>query len=454
MQGILVDYSLNPTTWAYLSALLTIGIYFKFYRFWSVRNLDLVGLIAFSPGLLLVYHGLAHELGGWEPFWDDWVKWGYIWLFSVGAFFLVRLLLDPVMVRRPLLEPNLSASGLTFTGAALLVFLMANVAASRPAQRLEHVLARQETTAQRSPGHAVFYSFASASAKALNPFDTANQGSAARASMRGAATARTVAILAHMAVVIGLVVIGYRHFDSIQTGVAVASLYLLLLYTSQLTARVDHAVPAALLVWAVAAYRRPLFGGICLGLAAGLIFYPLFLLPLWCSFYWRRGLPRFAVGVAVGLAAMVLWLMLASDSLPADVKQMVGVTSFFLEGAAGFWECYRDESAYRIPVIAAFVALSAGLALWPAQKNLGTLLSCSAAVMLGSQFWHTYQGGIYMSWYLPLLVLTIFRPNLEDRVALTAVSDGWIPRAQGRRLANLWRRAARRRQRAGGAIEN
>ena len=31
------------------------------------------------------------------------------------------------MVRRPLLEPNLSASGLTFTGVALLVFLMANV---------------------------------------------------------------------------------------------------------------------------------------------------------------------------------------------------------------------------------------------------------------------------------------------------------------------------------------
>ena len=40
----------------------------------------------------------------------------------IGAFFLVRMLfLDPVMVRRPLLEPNLSASGLTFTGISLLV---------------------------------------------------------------------------------------------------------------------------------------------------------------------------------------------------------------------------------------------------------------------------------------------------------------------------------------------
>jgi len=445
MQGILVDYSLNPTTWAYLSALLTIGIYFKFYRFWSVRNLDLLGLIAFSPGLLLVYHGLAQELEGWELFWDDWVKWGYIWLFSVGVFFLVRLLLDPVMVRRPLLEPNLSASGLTFTGAALLVFLMANVVGSKPAQRIEHVLARQEATAERSPGNAIFYRFASSSAKVLDPFDTANQGMSAGASMR-AATARTAVILAHLAVVIGLVVIGYRHFDSIQTGVAVASLYLLLLYTSQLTARVDHAVPAALLVWAVAAYRRPLFGGICLGLAAGVIFYPLFLLPLWCSFYWRRGLARFAVGVAVGLAVMVVWLLLASDSFLADLKQMVGWTGLSSAGASGFWEYY--EPAYRIPVVAAFVALSAGLALWPAQKNLGTLLSCSAAVMLGSQFWHAHQGGIYMAWYLPLLLLTIFRPNLEDRVALTAVSDSWIPRTQSRRLVKLWRQAAAGRKRA------
>ena len=40
---------------------------------------------------------------------------------------MLRLLLDPLMVRRPLLEPNLSASGLTFAGAVLLVFMVVNV---------------------------------------------------------------------------------------------------------------------------------------------------------------------------------------------------------------------------------------------------------------------------------------------------------------------------------------
>ena len=68
---------------------------------------------------------------------------------------------------------------------------------------------------------------------------------------------------------IGLVLIGYRHFDNIQTGVAVATLYLLLPYTAQMTPRVDHVIPAALLVWAVEAYRRPVVAGIFLGLASG-----------------------------------------------------------------------------------------------------------------------------------------------------------------------------------------
>ena len=42
--------------------------------------------------------------------------------------------------------------------------------------------------------------------------------------------------------------------------------------------------------------------------------------------------------------------------------------------------------------------------------------------MVGAQFWHAHDGGIYVAWYLPLLLLTIYRPNLEDRVALATVA--------------------------------
>jgi hypothetical protein len=41
--------------------------------------------------------------------------------------------------------------------------------------------------------------------------------------------------------------------------------------------------------------------------------------------------------------------------------------------------------------------------------------------MIAAQFWHGYGGGLYMGWFLPLLLLTIFRPNLQDRIALKVI---------------------------------
>ena len=425
MQEILFEYEMHPTTWFYVSSLMMIGVFFKFHRFFSVRNSDLLGLIAFTPGLLLIAHR-KDELG-------------YVWLFTVGAFFLVRLLLDTVMVRRPLLEPNLSAAGLTFTGGALFVFLTTNVITSQitpgdaaadfnGSVRLEKVLSLRSSAAgeegfvQHGPGYPMFQAFADAAPAALGPNDEVSQAQSRRVLTRAVA-ARAAAILGHLAVVVAIVLIGYRHFDNIQTGVAAASLYLMLPYTSQMTGRVDHVVPAALIVSAVASYRRPGVAGALIGLAGGLAFYPLFLLPLWIGFYWRRGAVRFVVAAVAALAVLVLLLAVSSvdlESFWSQLQVMFGATVLSLQQADGFWE----SEAYLVPVAAGFLALCVGMALWPAHKNLGTLLSCSAAVLVSSQFLKTHQGGLYMAWYLPLLVLTIFRPNLEDRVALTAVGEG------------------------------
>ncbi len=453
MREILFGYRLNPTTWAYISSLMMIGIYFKFRRFWSVRNLDLVGLICFTPGLLLLYYGLLKQ----RP---QTIQAGYVWLFAVGGLFLMRLLLDSMMVRRPLLEPNLSASGLTFAGAALLVFLMANVITTTAApnatevppgavcptcgtelgvsssqERLEVVLSRQlapvspKTPASLSPGFTFFHEFAGLSSEA--PISGSRSAQEAdRAPAIYAASNRMTVILAHLAIVLGMVWIGFRHFENIHTGVAAATLYLLSFYTSQLTGQLDHTVPAMLLVWAAAAYRRPIVAGLLLGLAGGMIYYPLFLLPLWCSFYWRRGVVRFACGVLLALGILVACLGATSPNLTSfleRLQQMFGLRNPVHAALFGFWQYYESASAFRIPVLATFVALCAGLAIWPAQKNFGTLLSCSAAVMLAAQFWIAYLGGLYMAWYLPLLILTIFRPNLEDRIAISAVRDLWIP---------------------------
>jgi len=433
MHRVLFEYELDPTTWVYISSLMTIGIYFKFRRFWSVRNLDLVGLIAFAPGLLLVARSVV--VGGEDP---EHLKGlehlGYIWLTVVGVGYLVRLLADPMMVRRPLLEPNLSVDGLMFTGVVLLVFLVANVVMTplsesdhKVAERMDKILAREmavdELPAQHGPGYPLFHVFATFSNEALVKDAQAEGVRLPRRALVRAVATRASVILGHLAIVIGIVLIGYRHFDNLHTGMAVAALYLLLPYASQMTSRVDHVVPAAFLVWAVEAYRRPALAGVFLGLAGGLIGYPLFLLPLWCSFYWRRGLVRFLAGVAGAVVFLILTLILISSdatSLVGHVQTMFGSSAWMLQTTAGFWS--HHEEVYRIPVVVVFLTGCFAMVLWPPQKNLGTLLSCSAAIMLGVTFWYDPGPGVYhMAWFLPLLLLTVFRPNLEDRVAQAAV---------------------------------
>jgi hypothetical protein len=231
-----------------------------------------------------------------------------------------------------------------------------------------------------------------------------------------------MAILSQLAIVLGVVLIGLRHFDSIRAGIAAATLYLLLPYTAMWTGAVTHALPAALLVWAVLLYRRPLFSGAMLGLAFGTIYYPVFLLPLWVSFYWQKGLWRFLLGFAAMVAVMVVSLAFTSSDMAmflAALRQMFGIQFPIAENLRGAWQFWNV--VYRYPIIAAFIALSISFVLWPAQKNLATLVSCSAALMLGTQFWHAHSGGLALAWYLPLLLLTVFRPNLEDRVATAVV---------------------------------
>lgn len=445
MKEILVQYEpVNPTTWSYLASLLMIAVYFKFNRILSVRNLDLLGLIALAPALLMVQYGRSHANARVELA-------GYIWLFSVSGLFMLRLLLDALMVRRPLLEPNLSVGGLTFLGISLYAFLMANVVTGPPdatgvagSQRAADMVDRKspdnELNSLRThgPGFPLIFVLPHISTQSV-------LGEKGQQEMRlkkdadlptdsvplvDVVTAQVVAILSQLAIVVGIVLVGVRHFDSIKTGIAVATLYLLLPYTAMWTGSVTHALPGALLVWAIVFYRWPLLAGAMIGLAFGTIYYPMFLLPLWISFYWQRGLPRFLMGVFTMVGVVILVAALTSTDTQvflARLQQMFGIAlpeSANLSGAWGrFW-----QPIYRFPIIAAHVGLSLSMALWPAQKNLGTLISYSGAVMLGTQFWHAHTGGLALAWYLPLLLLAIFRPNLEDRVAVEVVSRGVVER--------------------------
>jgi hypothetical protein len=477
----------EPSTWAYMSTFLVVGIFFLFHRFWSLRNLDLLLIILLTPGLLLVYEGREQERSLPQPRSTHRVSganealrpvldqerhafsplvnlnqgdpqkqekeieailtdestgsaeasgasgdeapspkllqarttqfYGFIWLLGVGGLWTIRMLVDTAMVRRPLLESNLTIGGQIFLGVCLFLFLMTNVlTSSAPNQR---------TGKQLGPGYVLLNMLPD-----LPTTPSREHASSQEAMGRGMediqaaplVIARVLALVANLMLIAGMVLVAHSHFSNIRTGVGAALLMLLLPYTAQMCGRVDHVLPGALLVMAIYHYRRPAMSGFFLGCAAGLVYYPFFLLPLWCSFYWQNGLKRFLTGLGISLLGLSIALVFfgGDSSLLSHLRQMYGVFLPALEGLEGVWGL-GWHPYFRLPLLVAFVLLAASFVFWPAQKNLGTLLCCSAAIMAAAQFWHGYGGGLYMAWYLPLVLLTIFRPNLEDRTAMTMV---------------------------------
>ncbi len=449
---------LEPTTWAYLSAILIVALFFKFNRIFSIRNLDLVLLLLLAPGLICVRLGIENGSPVGELF-------GYWWLFGVNALLLLRALWDSAMVRRPLLDPNMNASGLLFLAIALFLFMMANVITGSSdrddlysAQRAQLLSGRQASAVERisldthGPGFPLLFSLPAIPTSSVlgdegtQPTTVATTDNNASADGKPVAddraadddsqaadtptfttgqvvTAKVAAIISQAMIVLGMILIGLRHFESLTMGCAAAMLYLLLPYTAMWTGSVTHLLPAALIVWAVFNYRMPLLAGILLGLAFGTIYYPVFLLPLWISFYWRRGLWRFLIGIAVAMVALVITQIATSSDFAMfaeRMQQMLGIRWPQTENLSGAWHYWNP--VFRWPILATFLGMSLlTFPLWPAPKTLASLLSCSAAVMLGVQFWHAHSGGLALAWYLPLLLLMVFRPNLEDRVAVNMV---------------------------------
>ena len=512
------DYQpIAHSTWAYLSSLLMLTLFFKFNRFWSVRNFDLVLIILLAPGILLIDYGLRLEkVASTEPVADvklefpqtaeeaannraasnqraeavagrvsqdspldadaetetkaeaergpegaeidsaktepnptavikqarrdrqlelgQWSqRYGYIWLFSISALIMIRMLLDPVLIRRPVLLPNLSIGALVFLGCSLLTFLIVNIitvgvseddmsGARSAVKMLQRETAEQSEMVQlqrHGPGFPLFHLF-----PVIPTFDTGEQllktdADRPQNDARYRAAAKSLAIIGQGALILGLILIGFYHFNNFSIGVGMATIYLMLPYTTLFTGAVLHVLPGALLVWAIVCFRRPWIAGVFIGLATGVSYYPLFLLPLWISFYWENGVKRFVSGVVIALSICIAGLLMTSSDLAHFGTQLRATFGFWLpmmDGLEGIWGLGWSRS-YRLPILVAFFLFCISFVFWPIRKNLGTLIAYTCAIMIGVQFWHGFGGGLFMAWYLPAALMIIFRPAMEGRVA-------------------------------------
>ncbi|AMV22220.1 hypothetical protein [Planctomyces sp. SH-PL14] len=414
MEILLQGYAVNPATWFYLSTLLILAVFFRFNRLWSLRNVDLLLLLSFTPGLLLVDSGndVARPLG-------------YVWLFSVSGMYVVRLLADQFPFRRPLLAPNLNAGGLAFLCVSAAAFLTAQavketlpVSTQATVVEAEAMVKRQSTPV---PEHGAVDEPVVGPAATLiaAPVGIVFEDLAAR----------VLSVLAHAAVVTGLLMAGKRLFGDAQLGLAMATLYLLLPCTAFRVGEFNQVLPSALIVWAIVCYRNPIVSGILMGLACGTMFFPVFLLPLWIAFYGRKGFVRFSGALAVVALVMVGCLALTSSDASALIRKTLGtidLASIAFRGdgiAEGFWKETEYLSVYRIPVIAAYAVMLLGLTIWPMKRNLELLIAHSTLVIVGTQFWYPRQGGVFILWYLPLLLMVVFRPRLVHLLPPTVVPE-------------------------------
>jgi hypothetical protein len=417
----------NAATWFYFSALLAVALFFKFSRVLSMRNWDVLTLFALTPGFLLLSDGPGARY------------WGYVWLLAASGYFLARCLVDLTLVRRPALAPNLGLGGLAWMGGALFAGLVA-VAARQPEKPSDTGSAPAPPKELRKGSEVIL---------------SRTTGEADPAKLELWAE-RGLCVVCHLVIATALALIGWRHFGDLHGGVAAATFYLLLPYTYLLmpktplgVGRWDHAWPMAVMIWAVLAYRRPAAAGAILGLAAGTVFFPVLLLPVWVSFYWRRGAERFVLafvltgGLCLAAIGTVLWL---NGELPQSLQ--TGWTSTAWQPwkqpgpeMHGLWQDTPTQWAYRLPVFLAYLAFLILTSFWPSPKNLSHVLALSAALLIGVQFWYADQGGVYVLWYLPFLLLLVFRPNLAAAVPPPVDDDAL--RRLGRRLRSLLLRRVR-----------
>ena len=73
--SLVAGLGFGPEVWLFVTLLMCVTLFFKFGRFWSVRNLDLLLLFALAPGMMMLVG--TGSSGSW---------WGYLGLF-VGTLF-------------------------------------------------------------------------------------------------------------------------------------------------------------------------------------------------------------------------------------------------------------------------------------------------------------------------------------------------------------------------------
>lgn len=349
--------------------------------------------------------------------------WGSTILLVTSFLLIIRLVFDESLTRRPRLDQNLNAAGITFLCIPAFALLITAIAQNPPQVSTRKAFDYGKALLERRD---VQVNPNSPSEEHPAPTETlVAAGGAVVAQLADKEqevdwVARSLVIVAHTLVVLGLIAVGKMHFANTQQGVAMALLYLLLPCTAVYAHQLSHILPAACLIWAIASYRNPVVAGVLLGLASGTLFFAVFLLPVWAVFYGRRGSVKFAVSVMGVAALLVTTLLLISGDASSFSNKLVTTTNWsvyrLLDDTSTAYDDALSQLYIRIPMAAIFFVMLTAMTVLPRPRNLENLLSNSTSLVVAAQLWYPDDIGRYVLWYLPLLLLIIFRPRLDRLV--------------------------------------
>ncbi len=198
-------------------------------------------------------------------------------------------------------------------------------------------------------------------------------------------------------------------------------------------AYVSHIGPAAVTLLAFALLHRPIASGALLAAAAGMLFYPAFLFPLWLGWWvWRDriGAVRFATGflisgtviaasvaffldAPIGARSLELFLESTLEHQEGFGARQYGASQYSFWGThpqlAGFWQKpVAGSTSLLKPTFLLFSGFSIFAFALGRGRNMAQLAGLTASLAAAVQLWKTHATGTYVEWYLPFLLIALF----------------------------------------------
>ncbi len=239
----------------------------------------------------------------------------------------------------------------------------------------------------------------------------------------------------HFLGVAGLVIVG-RQLVGPALGWSLACLYCASPYVQGLGGEqffitgmtfISHIAPASVTILAFALLNRPFWAGSMLGVAAGVLFYPAFFVPVWLGYYFWQGKDwrKFAAGFLVVCAVIGFSVLLMTESsegetnLAAIYESTVGhqeSKAAYGSSTFGFWGTHPRMAAFwQQPLIPGWYLLKPSFLLFVVFLGASFFLARGrsvpqfafliAAVAISIQLWKSHAGGTYIEWYLPFFLI-------------------------------------------------